>query len=435
MAMDRDELNKKRLARAAQRKKQLEQQRKLKLRLILAAVILVVCGVAIFALTPGGSDSPTVQQPSIPGQTLPPETAPPTEPPSRHQLDPTTVIHIKAAGDLNITDKVVAAGNSPLGYDFTKAFLDVAPVLADADLTMLNLEGIFVGEPYGTATRSAPRELLRALDASGVDLIQAANSYSVYDGISGLNTTLSAIRSAGMEPVGAFASNEEFRRTKGYTICDVQGIKVGVVAFTKGMDSLGLPAGSEDCVNVLYTDYFSTYKDVDTEGITQVLKDLRSEKPDVTIAMLHWGSEYNDTISESQEKIAKLMLDEGVDIILGTHSHMVHQVVFDEEKNTLVAYSLGDFFGDGEKGGSNYSIILDIELTRDNTTGITKITDYGYTPIYTLNETECDGQRRVVRIRHAMDAYALNYVDKVTKACYASMENSLKRINARVNGE
>jgi hypothetical protein len=156
--MDRDELNKKRLARAAQRKKQLEQQRKLKLRLILAAVILVVCGVAIFALTPSGSDSPTVQQPSIPGQTLPPETAPPTEPPSRHQLDPTTVIHIKAAGDLNITDKVVAAGNSPLGYDFTKAFLDVAPVLADADLTMLNLEGIFVGEPYGTATRSAPRE-------------------------------------------------------------------------------------------------------------------------------------------------------------------------------------------------------------------------------------------------------------------------------------
>ena len=53
MAMDRDELNKKRQARAAQRKKQLEQQRKLKLRLILAAVILVVCGVAIFALTSG----------------------------------------------------------------------------------------------------------------------------------------------------------------------------------------------------------------------------------------------------------------------------------------------------------------------------------------------------------------------------------------------
>ena len=433
MAMDRDELNQKRIARAAQRQKQLQEQRKLKLRLAIAAVVLTVCGIAIFSLTRGDGQSSPVS-PTDPGITVP--TTAPTEPTSRRQSEPTTTIHIKAAGDLNITDKVIAAGQTQLGYDYSTAFLDVAPLLADADLTMLNFEGICVGEPYGTESKSAPREILQALDAAGVDIIQAANSYSIYDGISGLNSTLSAIRSAGMEPVGAFASPEEFRQSKGYTICDVRGIKVAVVAFTKGMGSLGLPAGSEDCVNVLYTDYATTYQDVDTEGITAVLKNAAKEEPDITIAMLHWGSEYNDTISETQKKIAELMLKNGVDIILGTHSHMVHQIAYDKEANTLVAYSLGDFFGDGAKGGSNYSVILDIEITRDNETGVTKITNHTVTPIYTLSEGEsCDGNRRVVRIRQAMDAYEPNFVDKVTKAAYDSMENSLERINARVNGE
>ena len=127
------------------------------------------------------------------------------------------------------------------------------------------------------------------------------------------------------------------------------------------------------------------------------------------------------------------MLDEGVDIILGTHSHMVHQVVFDEEKNTLVAYSLGDFFGDAARGGTNYSIILDVEITKDPVAGTTKVTGFSYTPIYTLKETEsADGYRRVVRIEEAMQAYTNNYVDKVSADAYAGMEKAMTRIPERL---
>ena len=430
MAYDRDELNRRRHTRQAQRKKRMEQQRRLRIRLLAFAMILLVCGFAIYFLTRGGDESGSGENSAI---TLP--TTVPTEPTERKRSEPTTTITIRAAGDLNITDKVVASGKTTLGYDYTKAFMDVAGLMADADLSMLNIEGIFVGEPYGTNSKSAPNEMLQALDACGVDLIQAANSYSIYDGISGLATTLRAIRSSGMEPVGAYATPEEFQENKGYIICNVRGVKVAVVAFTKGMDSLGLPSGSEDCVNVLYKDYSTTYHQVDTEGITEILENVEDEEPDITIAMLHWGSEYNDTISETQKKIASLMLDEGVDIILGTHSHMVHEIVYDKEADTLIAYSLGDFFGDGEKGGSNYSIILEMEITKDNETGTTKITNYNYIPIYTLTEGECDGQRRVVRIQQAMEAYELNFVDKITKAAYDSMQNSLTRINARVHGK
>jgi len=199
------------------------------------------------------------------------------------------------------------------------------------------------------------------------------------------------------------------------------------------MGGLGLPAGSESCVNKLYTDYDSEYKKTDREGIRAIMKSVRSERPDVIIAMLHWGAEYNDTVFEAQEDIAELMFDEGVDVILGTHSHMIHRIDFDQEANTLVAYSLGDFFGDAAKSGTAYSIVLDIQITKDNEMGTTRIDGFTTTPIYTLSEEDGNGQRRVVRIEEAIAAWEVNFVDKVTKSAKESMEYSLERIEARLD--
>ena len=296
MALDNDELNKRRKERELQRKKRQAEQRKLRLRLVFVAVALIACIVGIVILTGGKAGAPGETTP--PETTVPETTAAPTEAPGRTVQETTKVIHIKAAGDLNITDSVVNSADTDLGYDYTRPFMDVAPILADADLTLLNLEGNICGAPYGTASVSAPEELLDALVWSGVDMVQMANSYSVYNGMIGLSQTLDNIRKAGLEPLGAYSSENEFRKGKGYTIVDIQGVKIAFVAFTKGMGSLGLPAGSENCVNVLYTDYSTTYRDVDDEKITSILKKAQSEKPDLTIALLHWGSEYNDALSE-----------------------------------------------------------------------------------------------------------------------------------------
>ena len=95
-------------------------------------------------------------------------------------------------------------------------------------------------------------------------------------------------------------------------------------------------------------------------------------------------------------------------------------------------YSLGDFFGDASRGGTNYSIILDIEITKDSNAGTTKVTDYSYTPIYTVTETECDGYRRVVRIDKAIEAYQENFLDKVTETCKDNMVYALQRIEERL---
>ena len=427
MPQQDDGMEKRREKREAQRRRRQAQVRRMRLTMVLVIVLLAACGYGIYRLTQSADGGEKVQQAvTVPTTEETKETLP-------IQKSPITTIHIKAAGDLNVTDAVVNAGMAVNSYDFSPVFKDVAAILSDADLTVMNFEGNICGAPYGSGTTSAPAELLTALRGCGVDLLQMANSCAINNGLNGLTSTLRAIRSAGIEPVGAFSSSEEFKKSKGYTMTEIQGVKVGFVAFTKGLGGRGMPAGSEDLVNILYTDYATEYQKIDKTRITSILKSMEEEKPDLTVALLHWGSEYNDDISKTQEQIASLLKKNGVDVIIGTHPHTLQPIEFDKSTGTLVAYSLGDFFGDANRGATNYSVILDLEITKDENAGTTKVTDYTLHPIYTVRETECVGNndRRVVRIGTALSAYKGNFLDKVTDGCKDGMEYALTRIDER----
>lgn len=433
MALDREDMERRQKREAARRRARKRKQKTLLLALT-ALVVLTGCGVVIYRLANGSKTAP-VSAMNAPAETTASTTqATEATEAGRRTRDPITTIHIRAVGDLNITNSVVDSGIAATGYDYTRAFLDVAAELSNADVTVMNLEGNFCGEPYGSETASAPTELLTYLKSAGVDLIQMANSYSVYNGLIGLNSTLNNIRSVGIEPLGAYASTSDFNKTGGYTICDIQGIKVAFVAFTKGVGGMGLPAGSENSVNLLYTDYDSNYKSVDKKGITSILNKVAAEKPDITVAMLHWGSVNSDEISKTQTQIVELMQKNDVDVIIGTHPHLLQKIELNEKTGKLVAYSLGDFYGDATLGGSNYSVILDIEITKDADLKTTKVTNFSYIPIYTEKESECDGFRRVARIEPAMYAYENNYVDKVTADSYTAMQKAMKRIVVRITG-
>lgn len=426
MPYEHDEMNKRVSQREAYARKRRAAQKRRAVRnvAVLAAIVLVSC--VIIGVLVGRSQTP--QDPTL-STTLPPVT---TVPAPTQPKEPQTVINLTFGGDVNITDQSVAAGEKGGYYNYTDVFMDVAPVLADADLTVLNFEGNLYGAPYGTESASAPQAMVEALKAAGVDMLQVANSYTIANGIIGMKQTLDAVRSAGMEPLGAYASNEEFDKSGGYTMVNVKGVRVALVAFTKGMGSLGLPAGSEKCVNLLYTDYASSYQKVNTEGITAVLDAVNAQKPDITIALLHWGSEYNAVISDTQEQIVELMQSMGVDAIVGTHPHYVQQVVFDEAGGTVIAYSLGDFYGSGEKSGTYYSVLLNLEVTRDNRTGETKITACSHTPIYLLTPDRDGEPLRLMRMEAAIESYEGNHINKITAVAYENMVYALKRANSRV---
>lgn len=439
MAFSEEEMNKRRRRREEDRKKREKQRRRVIGGAVAAAVIAVLCGILIFSVANGGkapapetpqtdaaSSAPT-QVSAAPTQ---PSTAPATQP--AEPQSPTTVIHLAAAGDLIVNDDTVEAGRNVGGYDYTAAFLDVAPLLADADLTVVNFEGNLCGDPYGSATTSAPNAMMQAMANAGVDLVQMANSCSINNGITGLSTTLRNLRNMGLEPLGAFADTNEYRRSKGYYMAEVDGIRIAFVAFTKGMGSLGLPAGSEHCVNLLYTDYTTTYQSIDRDGIRAVLREVEQEKPDLTVALVHWGSEFNDSISSSQRSICSILENGGVDVVIGTHPHLLQRMTYNEETGFFAAYSLGDFFGDAKMPGTYYSVILNLEITRDNTTGQTRVTGYEYTPICTVR---VGGALRAMRITNAVDAYERNQIDRLTDENYEDIVYALERIEARINPE
>lgn len=411
MALDPEQMKRKREARQQKRNKQ-RKVRKV-LLILIPILVLVAVGVLIFFLLKPGSN-PSAS----------------TDPAPQDAAANTSVVRLVAAGDLNVKDAVVSAGGT--AFDYTNTFIDVAPILADGDITLLNFEGNLCGTPYGTETASAPQELMTALSNIGVDMVQLANSYSINHGISGLRSTIEGVRSAGMEPIGVYANENEYRLGKGYTIKEINGIKIAIIAFTKGMDGMTLPAGSEHCVNVLYSDYDSTYTSVNTAAINRVLDAAASAEPDFTVVMLHWGSEYNDNISSSQKRILNILKNKGVDCVLGTHSHYVQKMEFDKEQGSFIAYSLGDFCSEGVRSGTEYSIILELEITKDMDSGETKVTNYNFTPIFTLAEES--KPLRVVRIAPAMEAFHSAYIDPITQGSYDRMAYALERIEARIQG-
>ncbi len=409
MAIDPEEFKKRR-----QERKQKQQTTRRRNRLFLfggigiasAIVLTVVILLCVAPKTPSAQTASTTEETYLPD----------------------TVLHMAFAGDLNVTEQVIAAGGAE--YDYTSTFIDVVPLLANADIAALNFEGNFYGAPYG-ADRSAPEQMAEALAAAGVDMVQLANSYSIYKGMDGLSKTINTLRSTKLEPLGVYASATEARAGKGYTIATVQGVRIAFVAFTKGMDGMALPEGNAGCVNLLYEDYNTDYQKVDTDGVTKILEAVNRERPDLTVAMLHWGSEYNDNISKTQTQICKLLQGLGVDAILGTHSHYVQKMEFDTQTGNFVAYSLGDFFSDAQKSGSEYSVVLDLEVTKSGATGQTQITNFSYTPIFTVAEK--DSPLKIMQIRPAVKAYEDNYLGKVSPETYEAMKYALTRIEARIN--
>ena len=421
MPQEMEELNSKRLQRRLLRQQSRARKRRRKLIISAVAICLMIAGiVGLYFVLRAERNLLNKEETTMPTYTA---------------AEGDTVIQLVAAGDVNVSDAIVASGVSAESedyqYDYTKTFLDVAHLLAEGDITLVNFEGNLCGSPYGTSSHSAPQTLAEALSRAGVDLVQLANSYAINQGISGLQATIQSVRDAGMEALGVYADERAYQAGKGYIIKDVQGVRIAFVAFTKGMDGMTLPQGSEHCVNVMYTDYDSTYQEVDKERITKILETVEEEKPDLTVAMLHWGSEYNDTVSKTQESIVKLMQENGVDAIIGTHSHYVQQMTFDPETGNFVAYSLGDFISDGTRSGTEYSVVLKLEITK-NASG-TRITGYSYTPIFTVAEKNLP--LRVVRIAETMAAFDSNYIKSVKQATYDSMTYALTRIEARIQGK
>lgn len=335
-------------------------------------------------------------------------------------------VTLAAVGDICMTDAMLASMRRADGsYEFLPLFGDTVSTVAAADLAMGNFEGNFAGTPYTNG--SYPDELAAALGNVGFDLLQTANTYSIQNGLAGLERTKSVIEGEQIAALGTYVSKSDATANR-VLVREANGIRIAFVAFTKGLGGMSIPAGSEYCTNLLYTDYSGNYARVDTDGITAVLAQARSLQPDVIVAALHWGSEGSSEVSKTQQQIAELLLRNGVDVILGSHSHKAGQVErrtvhFSDgsSKEAVIAYSLGDYCTT-EESGINVSLILKLKFTRDHESGVTTLTDVGYTPIATVDlGAEAKQRYLVLNMDNAIELYESNYFDRIPEDLYHTL--------------
>ncbi len=254
--------------------------------------------------------------------------------------EPVIRITIAAAGDvlphMPIVDSVKDAETGE--YDFSPVFAPIAPYLARADYTVVNLEARLAGPEAGYSGYplfNSPAELASALDIAGVDLVATANNHSLDYGSQGIVSTLDQLDEAGLAHVGTYRSAEE-RATP--FVVNIDGVKVAFLNYTSWLNGFALPEGQEDyAVNV-----------VDADVVTADAITARAWGADLVIALLHYGDEYERQPSEAQIETTSEILACGVDVILGSHPHVVQPILHRLEpsrwKDTdkYAAYSLGN---------------------------------------------------------------------------------------------
>lgn len=266
-------------------------------------------------------------------------------------------------------------------YDFSYVFNDITKYFENADIVVGTLEANFAGKNVRYSNYplfNAPEDLATDLKELGYDVMATANNHCLDKGFSGLVNTLAELDKAGIEHMGTYATQEDSEK---YLIKDVNGIKMAFLNYTYGTNGIDIPSGKEFSVNL-----------IDKEKIKKDLDNVKNQNVDVICVNMHWGQEYKLKQNDEQEELADFLFKNGVDLILGSHTHCLEPmekrtVTLDDgtTKDGFVIYSLGNFMSGQNADHTRQSVILDIKLTKKGNDGSISIDSVEYTPIYMYN--------------------------------------------------
>lgn len=264
-------------------------------------------------------------------------------------------------------------------YDFSYVFTDIKDYIQNSDISIGNLETTFAGAENGYGGYPAfntPEALAYNLKDLGLDVLVTANNHSLDTGYSGLESTINFLDNAQISHTGTFTS-EENQNTILYK--DVNGIKIAFLSYTYGTNGNVIPKGREYCINLINQDL-----------ILHHLQLAKLESPDIICVNLHWGDEYETTQNKFQEELTDFLFQNGVDIILGSHPHVLQpmekrNITLQDgsNKDVFVIYSLGNFMSGQVKDNTRTSIILNLKITKKGDSNKISIDEVSYIPIYT----------------------------------------------------
>lgn len=274
-----------------------------------------------------------------------------------YQRDTVTLCFI---GDVMMHQSQIDHAYRNGSYDFSSYFHLIEDRLSGADLTIANMEFALGGEPYtGYPAFSAPDQIAEYAADCGIDIFLTANNH-IYDrGAPGAERTLDIYREMnkthGVHFTG-IASNEEEACRISPLMLRVKGIRLAFLNFTYGTNGgriFGWPK-----VNYM-------------EERTAISKDLERAQDleaDFITVLPHWGNEYELIHAREQEETAEWLVENGADMIIGTHPHVVQDTAsFNAESRygkVPVAYSLGNAVSNMSARNTQLELLVTARITR-----------------------------------------------------------------------
>jgi poly-gamma-glutamate capsule biosynthesis protein CapA/YwtB (metallophosphatase superfamily) len=259
--------------------------------------------------------------------------------------------------------------------DFTASYAAIAAMVRGADLAIANLEFPVdtarpVGPAPGSTTFNGSARHVEAIAGAGFDLIQTANNHAYDQGADGVAATWWLLRSRGLEPVGTAPTLAELERSP-VVVRKVRGIRLGFVAYTfppnryPGQRGLATwPPRSAPFFGLNFGEWDAEYRAAGLELFRRHVALARSEGVELLVALVHWGDEWHMQPSADQRRAAHDLVDEGFDLVVGGHSHVLNPAEIYHGR--LIAYSLGDLIADFRPVETRTGALLEVRVVRPN---------------------------------------------------------------------
>lgn len=284
-------------------------------------------------------------------------------------------ITINFLGDI-ILGRTVAMREASRGV--TYPFLKTASVTANASLTIADLETP-LSDKYPPVYKNtmdfiAPTKSVKGLTYAGIDLVALANNHSTNYGEGAFKDTLKTLSANNIAYVGGGNNIDEARALR---ILEINGVSFGFLNYNSINGSIN---ARDDQAGVAFVRLKPSYTEDSEDDIDRILQDIyyARSKCDVLVIIMHWGVEYQGA-TPTQVRLAHAFIDNGVDIVIGTHPHVAQPVEL--YKGKLIAYSLGNFvFDQMQSADTREGYILQVYLSGKELTGFKimpyKIYDY-----------------------------------------------------------
>lgn len=240
-------------------------------------------------------------------------------------------LRIRSVGDILLHDSVYnQAAQGDGSYDFSWMFTEVKPYLENADITTANLETLAAGTSIGLSTYptfNGPAEIIDTLKDMGVDIVNNATNHTMDRGVDGALLSIQNLKDRDMLYMGSYESWDDYNTPR---VIDIDGIKVGFVSYTYGLNGNYLP---EDQT------YLATL--IDNDLIPLEIKRLK-KYADIVIVNYHCGEEYDYYPSAWQDEIFKIAKEAGANFVLGGHPHVLQPGIIWNDQQAGI-FSHGNF--------------------------------------------------------------------------------------------